>query len=115
MSGQLVLGLLTFVGGVLAIIKSLWQFYSVRTAIDDRIDSVDDAVSANRHRIDILELKADHLNDQQTLTINGMREVLNHVRERSTREEEKLSSRVSDMERFLEKTTIFVPRPNRVD
>jgi hypothetical protein len=102
-SPELVVAILAFVAFSIPLISALWKLFAVREQLAARITS-------NSHRLELLEQRLEHLIDAQALTLNGMKELVQHVRDRSARAEEKLGDRLADTEQFLEKTTAFARR-----
>lgn len=106
--------ILTFVSFSIPIVGALWNIFAAKAAIENRISNVTsmmgERITNNEHRLDLLEQRIEHLIDQYTLAQNGQRELVQHVRDRSKSQEEKLSARVTDLERFLEKSYDFSPR-----
>jgi hypothetical protein len=100
MNPDLTVGILAFIAFAVPIVGALWRIFSIREALQA-------AIANNAHRLDLIEQELGHLRDQQELAINGIREVSQHVRDRSQRNEEKLSDRLLDIEAFLEKSTPF--------
>lgn len=103
MDAAVTLAILVFIAFVIPVVGALWRIFSVR-------ESLQTAIANNSHRLDLLEQKIEHLVDQQELAINGIKEVVQHVRSRSATAEEKLADRIYAIERFLDKTTEFSPR-----
>lgn len=95
--------ILAFIAFAIPIVGGLWRIFSVR-------ESLSATIKDNRHRIEMLEQHITHLHDQQELAINGTKELVQHVRDRSARSEEKLGSRITDLEGFLARTTGFIIR-----
>lgn len=95
--------ILAFVAFSIPIIGSLWRIFSIREKLTIEIGKC-------VHRLDLLEQHSNHLYDQQILALNGIKELAQHARDRSARQEELLGSRLLDLERFLEKSTEFTPR-----
>lgn len=95
--------ILAFIAFSIPIIGSLWRIFSVREKLTIEIGK-------NSHRLDLLEQHSNHLYDQQILALNGIKEIAQHARDRSAKQEEILGSRLLDVERFLEKSTTFSPR-----
>lgn len=67
-------------------------------------------IKGNAHRLDLLEQHCEDEVDKHVLAFNGLRELTDHVRERSTDKETKLNDRLVDVECYLEKTTAFQRR-----
>ncbi|HEY9696743.1 MAG TPA: hypothetical protein V6D10_05740 [Trichocoleus sp.] len=114
MNPELAVGILGFIIFSMPIVGGLWKIFTVREALKDAIKDVRNAlikdITANAHRIDLLEIKNEHMIDQQTLALKGTEELAQHVRTRSQRAEDELDRRMGDVERFLEKTTTFTCR-----
>jgi F0F1-type ATP synthase membrane subunit b/b' len=97
------LAILGFIAFAIPVVGALWRIFSVREALQFQIS---DAL----HRIELLDQRLIHLHEQQELALNGLKEVAQHVRDRSARAEEKLAERITSLERYLDKTTDFNPR-----
>lgn len=97
------LAILGFIVFAIPIVGALWKLFVVREQLQTQILS-------NAHRIAMLEQKIDHLVDQQELFLNGLKESVQHVRERSKHAEENLHYRLEDLEGYVEKTTNFTKR-----
>jgi hypothetical protein len=95
--------ILGFIGLSIPIVGALWKIFAVREQLQTQILS-------NGHRLALLEQKIDHLVDQQELFLNGLRENLEHVRERSRHAEENLHYRLEDLEGYIEKSPSFTKR-----
>jgi uncharacterized protein YoxC len=95
--------ILAFIAFAIPIVGALWKLFAVR-------ESLQSAIKSNVHRIELLEQHIEHLHDQQQLAINGTKELVQHVRDRSARAEEKLAYRITDLEGYLTKTTEFSVR-----
>ena len=52
----------------------------------------------------------EHLNDKLTLSLNGTKELVNHLRTRTKIESDRLDDRLRQLEQFLVKTTNYQPR-----
>lgn len=102
-SQQFTFAALAFIAFAIPIVGSLWKLFGIREQL--QLSIVD-----NRHRIELIEQKADHLVDQQVLALNGIKETVQHVRDRSLHSEAALDVRLSDVEHFIEKTTPFERR-----
>ena len=100
---DLTLGILAFIAFAIPIIGSLWKIFSIREQLQTEI-------LGNRHKLELQQQELTHLIDQQKLFLNGIQERLQHVRDRSKHAEEDLDLRLSDLERFIEKTTAFTKR-----
>jgi hypothetical protein len=94
------LAILGFVAFAIPIVGALWKLFAVREQLQTQILS-------NGHRLAMLEQKIDHLIDQQELFLNGLKESVQHVRNRSLHAEQKLNYRLEDLEGYIEKTTSF--------
>lgn len=97
------LAVLGFIAFAIPIIGALWKLFTIRELLQTEI-------LGNRHRIELLEQKIEHLIDQQSLALNGMKELIQHVRDRSLHAEGNLNFRLEDLEGFMEKSTTFTKR-----
>ena len=88
---------------LLPIIAALWKIFAVR-------EQLQSSITENRHRLELIEREINHLADQQSLALNGIKELVQHVRSRSQHSEEGLDRRLDDVEKFLAKSTAFEPR-----
>lgn len=88
---------------LIPIVTALLKIVTVREQLQANITD-------NRHRLEMLERESRHLVDQQALALNGMREVIQHVRDRSLQSEKELDRRLDDVEKYLAKSTSFEPR-----
>lgn len=102
-SQQFTFAALGFIAFAIPIVGSLWKLFAIR-------EQLQVSILANHHQIELLQQKGDHLIDQQTLALNGIKEQIQHVRARSTQTEAALDSRLTDLEHFIEKTTPFERR-----
>lgn len=100
---ELVLAILGFVTFSIPIIAAMSRLFGIREQLQANI-------LANRHQIELLKKDTDHLIDQQELALNGIKEQIQHVRDRSLHSEALLDSRLSDLEQFIEKSTTFERR-----
>jgi IS4 transposase len=103
MNAEVTIAVLQFIVFSLPIVGALWAVFSVRSKLQSDIKD-------NAHRLDLVESHFENMADKHLLAFNGLRELVEHVRSRSTREEEKLDDRLSDLECYLEKTTAFQRR-----
>lgn len=103
MKPDITVGILEFIAYSTPIVAALWAVFSIRSKLQLEIKD-------NAHRLDLVESHFENLADKHLLAFNGLREVAEHVRTRSAREEEKLDERVIDVECYLEKTTSFQRR-----
>lgn len=98
---------LTAVFGAIAfsipIFGALWKIFTVR-------EQLQVSITANSHRLEMMERDIGHLADQQALALNGIKELVQHVRSRSQHSEEALDRRLDDVEKYLAKSTSFEPR-----
>jgi len=102
-NGQIYAAIIGLIVLALPIIGALWRLFTIKELLQA-------AIQENRHRVEMLEQKTNHLVDQQGLFLNGIQERLQHVRDRSKHEEEDLDRRLTDLESFLEKSTAFTKR-----
>jgi len=100
MDATVTLAMLTFVAFCIPIIGALWRIFSVREALQT-------SIANSVHRLDLLEQKIEYMADQQELALNGLKEMAQHVRDRSARAEEKLGDRLGSLERYLDKNIDF--------
>lgn len=123
LSGEIVFAILSFIAFSIPIVGSLWKIFSVRESLSRDIEKTNDRITlmekdiANEgkawgYRLKLFEKHAENLSDKLGLGIHQTKELVNHVRERSKKEEESLNSRLADVEGFLEKTTEFTKRRN---
>lgn len=114
-----IVGILLFISFSIPVISSLWKIFAVRQALELQIQeshlALSERITSNSHRLELLEKDGKYLIDQQALAINGLREMVGHVRSRSAHEEERLRDRIADLEGFLAKTAAFELRRNRPD
>lgn len=102
-SQQFTFAALGFIAFCIPIIAALWRLFGIREQLQANI-------LANRHQIELLKKDAEHLIDQQELALNGIKEQIKHVRDRSLHFEEGLDARLADLEQFIEKSTSFERR-----
>ena len=102
-NAQFTLAALAFIAFAIPIVGSLWKLFGIR-------EQLQVSILDNRHRLELLEQKAEHLVDQQTAFLHGIQERLQHVRDRSLHTEAALDFRLSDLEQFIEKSTSFERR-----
>lgn len=100
MNPEVTIAILTFIAFSIPIVGGLWRVFSVREKLQTQFLNLS-------HRLDLIESNIENLTDKQTLTLNGLREVIEHVRLRSQTEEKQLSNRLLDVEGWLEKNTEF--------
>ncbi|NJR63776.1 MAG: hypothetical protein HC769_36430 [Cyanobacteria bacterium CRU_2_1] len=103
MNAEIVLAILAFIAFTIPIVGSLWRIFSIREKLNLEISEL-------RHNIALNDERIKNLIEQQELAINGLKEVVAHVRTRTQIEEEKLSNRVADIEGFLAKSAGFAKR-----
>ena len=99
----IVVAILAFVSFSIPVVRSLWNIYSIREAINSNLLQLSSRIDLNVQRLDSLD-------NQQLLLLNQLREVIDHTRTRSQNQEEKLDHRLRDCESYLEKTTNFTRR-----
>lgn len=95
--------ILGFIGLSLPILTAFWRIFAIK-------ESLQVAITANAHRINLLEQESKHLVDNQVMFLNGIQDRLQHVRDRSKHAEEDLDRRLEDLESYLEKSTAFTKR-----
>ena len=103
MSAAITLEILLFIAFSIPIMGALWRLFLIRERLQADI-------LENRHRLELLERGIDSMEDQQQMFLTGLRENLQHVRDRSKHEEEALELRINDIESYLEKNTPFSRR-----
>lgn len=103
MKADITIGILEFIVYAIPIVGALWAVFSVRLRLQSDIKD-------NAHRLDLVETHFANMDDKQILAYNGLRELTEHVRERSADKETKLNERLVDVECYLEKTTAFQRR-----
>ncbi|MBW4420150.1 MAG: hypothetical protein KME13_13105 [Myxacorys californica WJT36-NPBG1] len=64
----------------------------------------------SQHELDAKTKEMGHIDDKLMLGINGAMEIAQHVRERTDRTHEQVSSRITDIELFLSKHLQFERR-----
>lgn len=100
MNPEIAITILQFIVLILPIAGLVWHASAMRAALKADI-------TENAHRLDLIEAHFEDLNDRYVLAFNGLREKVEHIRERSANEERRQSERLTDVESFLEKTTNF--------
>jgi len=75
-SQQFTFAALGFIAFAIPIVGSLWKLFAIR-------EQLQVSILDNRHRLEMLEQKSEHLVDQQTAFLHGIQERLQHVRDRS--------------------------------
>lgn len=102
-SSELYAALLGFSASVIPIIGALWKLFAMRAELQS-------GITANQHRLAMLEQNVGHLVEQQELFLNGLKETVGHVRARTQAVEKDLDARLCDLEGYVEKTTSFTRR-----
>ena len=106
MSAAITLEILLFIAFSIPIMGALWRLFLIRERLQADI-------LENRHRLELLEQSIESLIDQQHLFLNGVKEQIQHVRDRSKHAEDGLDVRLHDLESYIEKNTSFSRRrPN---
>lgn len=94
----------------LPIITALWRAFS---AIATMRESTNDRIQENAYQINLLVQRYEAIDDQRTLAINGLRELIEHRSERLRNEIQILQTKNQDMESWLAKNTEYTIRGNR--
>jgi hypothetical protein len=95
--------LLALLAAMAALVGSLWKAFEQLAVLRERIKE-------NLHRIELLQQAMEFARDELKLGLRGISEVADHVRARTREDNKDLTDRVSDLERFLAKTTEFEVR-----
>lgn len=93
-----------------ALAKVISAIGSMRRSIESKIEALDKRVTTLDHQQQMKALQYESLHDHVQLTIKGIQEVVGHLRTRTRSESDKLADRVSQMEKFLVKTSDFTAR-----
>lgn len=95
-------------------VAAMWRVFSALTSmrlkLENRIDSLGDLIVALRHDFDLRSQKVDYLEDRYELTLNGLRERIEHVGARTKTDYDRLATLTKDLESYLAKTTPYEPR-----
>lgn len=103
MNAEVTIAILTFIAFSIPIVGALWRLFSVREKLAFDIKE-------SAFKLELLEQKIAALTEQQLLALNGIKELVGHIRTRTRVEEEKLDARLGDVESWMEKNTDFVKR-----
>lgn len=113
-TGELIVAL----GGVFALLSPIgylvWRladrFSGLKDALETQIIRVDRRIDEIAHQQALRNQSFEHLDDKVTLAVNGVRETAQHLRERTLSDTVNLNRRITDIERYLAKTTPFEAR-----
>lgn len=106
--------ILAFIAFSIPLILAIWKIFSlfqgVEDKLNDQIRDVDRKLQKLAHLAQLRQAQMDSLNDKLVLSVNGTKELVEHVRTRTKAEHDRLDERICQIERFLTKTTPFQPR-----
>lgn len=106
--------ILGFIVFAIPLIVALWKVFALLKGIEDRLDDqihqVDRRLESLAHQSQLRASQMEHLNDKLTLSLNGTKELVNHLRTRTKIESDRLDDRLRQLEQFLVKTTNYQPR-----
>lgn len=98
----------------LPLIAALWKFFQllqgIEKRLDEAVDKVDRRVGELEHLAAMRELRVEALNDRLMLGINGTKELVNHLRTRTKADDDRLESKLAQIERYLVKETNYQSR-----
>lgn len=89
---------------------ALWKAFS---AIATMRESMNDRIQDNAYQISLLNQRREAIDDQRTLAINGLRELIEHRSDRLRSEIQVLQTKSQDMESWLAKNTEYTIRGSR--
>lgn len=96
------------------IVAALWRVFSaltdMRLKLEDRIDGLSNLIVGLRHDFELRSKEVEHLDDRYELSVNGLKEKIDHISTRTRNEIERLTVLATDLESFLAKTTEYEPR-----
>jgi hypothetical protein len=106
-----VLLLVTFSIPVIAgIAKIISAISRMRREIEVQIESLEKRLIELAHQQELKAQAFESLNERVVLNVNGIQELVNHLRTRTRNESEKVAERVSQIEKFLVKSSTFTAR-----
>jgi hypothetical protein len=100
MNPEFTVAILVFITFSIPIVGALWRLFSIREKLSTDIKELG-------FKLALLDHKLESLIDQQELALNGMKEIVSHIRTRTQTEDKKLSDRLTDVENWLSKNTEF--------
>lgn len=114
MSPEIQSQIIGFILFAITMIGALWKVFSILNGIEDRVElkiqDIERRLINLAHQSELRESELEHLNDRLELAVNGVKELVTHVRARTQADCDKLSNRIAQLEKFLTKTTDFQSR-----
>ncbi|MBW4465232.1 MAG: hypothetical protein KME07_07300 [Pegethrix bostrychoides GSE-TBD4-15B] len=106
--------ILAFIVYSIPLIVALWKIFSwlesIQDSLEQQIREVDRRLLESEHRATLKSSQIEALNDKVALAVNGVKELVNHLRTRTKNDDEHLHQRLAQVERYLSKTTDFQSR-----
>lgn len=114
MSSDIQSQILGFILFAIPIVTALWKVFSILHGIEDRVElkiqDIERRLVNLAHQSELRESELEHLNDTLELAVNGVKELVTHVRSRTQADCDRLNGRISQLEKYLTKTTDFQSR-----
>lgn len=96
------------------LVVALWKIFAWLESIQDRLEhqirDVDRRLTDLDHRSELRSREIEALNDKVALAVNGVKELVNHLRARTKADDDAIAARLRSLEGFIAKTTDYQPR-----
>jgi phage-related minor tail protein len=114
MSAEFLHQLLIAIAFTAPFVAAIWKISEAiqlqKRALEVQIETLEDRLVHLQHAAELKAAQIEALNDKLSLALNGVRETADHVRTRTKNDFDLLNSRLSQIEKFLAKTTSYEPR-----